>query len=1005
MKRTKQAFNAIFQSIFWLWNLTFLSIVYLGILPVIGIPLIQATVEGIIPLEFSLTLAALIAVPTASTIAGLKYFREQPLQLMRLFYGVEAPLFLLILIRLFLLRELTPASSQIIATVVLCIAAFFIEMQYGYLGNRGDIREGDKLQIQDLHTPIEGTGFFTESAGECEVFSSKNKGDGPPFLSPKIEKPSRSRFLRFLGEKVGAWLQMACHSLMLIVGVWAAVLLMFYALPVAIVSAGWCIAAAVQFFSFAWVKPFLEWYIYGSLSVIWWLPLFLILFGFTCSLFVVMPSLYGFLYIQSGRKILQSFSSQYGKNKAILGSLGVIAAWLAVFAALQQQPQIQALKMLATPAANDTVRQSLLAKSDKIRSGLVNAYLSEYRYLSTAAENNHIYATYKSTLNLPDQAARNLQNSYNYIMSPFLYQGERSDVEKAGKLYGEFFDTEIQKGDREAVKHAVQSTSNREEAKAGLLNVNQEKVWLRSQEVTVKENGDWADVQLYEVYENQTPNLQEVFYYFSLPESATVTGIWLGDTGDLNKRFVFTVSPRGAAQQVYNQQVVERVDPALLEQIGPKQYRLRAFPIPVKRIFTQTDGPKEMHLWLTYKVMRQPQGWAMPNLAEKRNIFWNQNTRRIIAGKEVKYSGKEAKETWLPPFLPAVAQQPLTAQQAILPGGNMVAAKPLADANYSLPQGKKFAVILDTSRSMAAETKQVKHNFEWLKANTAGENAVDLYVASAAGMQPKLVEDVRSFDPQKVTFYGTVQLKDILQQFAQLRGDRSYDAVFLVSDRHSYELSDDRKPKISISAPLWTVHLGGLPPGYDDATLKAIQDSGGGVAADMKEAMQRVATTAASGKSTIGVVDGYVWSYAKTPQSKKTAKSAAVAELKDEGNEGFKPIAARQLIAALSKQKSSNQLRELDAMHAVAKDFKVVTPYSSMIVLVNDAQREQLKQAEAKKDRFDREVESGKEQLSKPNNPLNVSGVPEPEEWLLLGVGAIGLLAVFLRQRRAKMVG
>jgi putative PEP-CTERM system integral membrane protein len=722
-------------------------------------------------------------------------------------------------------------------------------------------------------------------------------------------------------------------------------------------------------------------------------------------LFVVMPSLYGFLYIHSGRKIWQSFAAQYGKNKALIGSLGVIAAWLAIFSALQQQPQVAAMKMLATPPANDTVRQTLLAKSDMIRSGLVNAYLSPYRYLSTVGENNHIYAIYKNSLDLPDGAAQTLQNSYNFLMSPFLYQGSSADVKKAEKLYGEFFDTELQKGDTEAVKHAVQSTSNREEAKAGLLNVNQEKVWLQSQEVTVKENGDWADVQLYEVYKNQTPNLQEVFYYFSLPESAAVTGVWLGDTGDLNKRFVFTVSPRGAAQQVYNQQVVERVDPALLEQIGPKQYRLRAFPIPAKREFIQTGGPTEMHLWLTYKVMRQPQGWAMPVLAEKRNIFWNQNTRRTIAGKEVKYSGKEARETWLPPFLPAVAQQPLTAQQAVLPGGNIISAKPLADANYSLPQGKKFAVILDTSRSMAAQKKEVKETFEWLKANAAGKNAVDLYVASAAGMPPKFVEDVRNLDAAKVTFYGTIQLKDMLQQFAQLRGDKSYDTVFLVSDRHSYELSDDRKPKVSISAPLWTVHLGGLPPGYDDATLKAIQDSGGGVATDMKEAIQRVATTAASGKSTVSVVDGYAWSYAQTPPSKKTAKSAAVAELKDTGNEGFKPIAARQLITALSKQKSSNQLTQLDAMHAVAKNFKVVTPYSSMIVLVNDAQREQLKRAEAKSDRFDREVESGKEQLSKPNNPLNVSGVPEPEEWLLLAVGAIGLLAVFLRQRRAKLIG
>ncbi|MCC3416781.1 MAG: TIGR02921 family PEP-CTERM protein [Microcoleus sp. PH2017_07_MST_O_A] len=953
--KAKQVFDAIFRIVFWVWNLTFLSTVYLGILPYLAIPLIQATIDGIIPLEFSLTLTALIAVPTVFTIVGARRFHKQPLQLMRLFYGVEAPLFLLCLIRLFMLRELNPASSLIIATIVLCIAAFLVEMLYGYFGKQENIED---ISISQ---------------------DARNR---------------KSSSIGFMGNKRSAWIQLGFHSLMLLVGTWAATLLMFYALPVAF-------TLVVGFLSFVWVAPLIDSLKYTSLSIIWWLPLSLILFGLTSSLFVVMPSLYGFLYIQSGRKVFRSFASQYGKNQAIMGSLGVMAAWLAIFAALLQQPQIQAMKILATPPANDTARQTLLAKSDMIRSGLVNAYLSPYRYLSTVGENNHIYEMYKNTFSLPNTAARNVQNSYNFLMSPFLYQGSDSDVKKAEKLYAGFFDTEIQKGDTEAVKHAVQSTSNRQEAKAGLLNVNEEKVWLQSQEVTITEKGDWADIQLYEVYKNQTPNLQEVFYYFSLPESAAVTGVWLGDTGDLKRRFAFSVSPRGAAQQVYNQQVRENVDPALLEQVGPKQYRLRAFPIPAKREFsrTQTNAPTEMNLWLTYKVMRQPQGWAMPVLAEKRNIYWDGNTRRTIAGKQVNYKGKEAKETWLPSFVLAVSRQQAIPRLANFPGENTISAKPLVDANYSLPQGKKFAVILDTSRSMTGKTKEVKETFEWLKANSLKANTVDLYVGSAAGMPPKLVEDLGSFDVGKLTFYGTLQLKDILQQFAQLRADRTYDTVFLVSDRHSYELSDDRKTSVSMPSPLWTVHLGGLPPAYDDGTLKLIQDSGGGVSTDIKEAMQRVATTASSGKSAISVVDGYVWSYAKTP------KSAAVAKITDDENEGFKPIAARQLITALSKEKTSNQLTQLDAMHSLAKTFKVVTPYSSMIVLVNDAQRAQLKAAEAKSDRFERKIESGKEELTKPNNPLNVSGVPEPEEWLLLIVGAIGLLGVFLRQRRAKVIG
>src|SRR5919202_358309 len=93
--KIKQVFDGIFPTIFWVWNLTFLSIVYLGILPILAVPLVMATIDGIIPLEFSLTMAATIAVPTVCTVIGARRFRKQPLELMRWFYGVEAPLLLL----------------------------------------------------------------------------------------------------------------------------------------------------------------------------------------------------------------------------------------------------------------------------------------------------------------------------------------------------------------------------------------------------------------------------------------------------------------------------------------------------------------------------------------------------------------------------------------------------------------------------------------------------------------------------------------------------------------------------------------------------------------------------------------------------------------------------------------------------------------------------------------------------------------------------------------------
>lgn len=920
--KMKRVFDVIFHAIFWIWNLTFLLVVYAGILPVVGMALITATFAGQIKSEFFVTFIALIAVPTVCTVVGGWRFRKQPLQLMRLFYGVEAPLFLLCLIRLFLLRELTPPSTQIVSTIVVCIAAFFLELLYGYIGENESIAT------------------------------------------------TRRRPL--------AWLQMVCHSLMLLVGLYAGVLLLFYALPTAWVVLG-------EFFKFGWVVVLLQMFKWENWGLIWWLPIGFALFCFTSTLFVVMPSALGALYIHSGRRILQAFSSQYGRTRTVVGSVAVVVAWLTIFIS-QQQPQIQAFSLLKSPALTDSSRQALLAKSDVIRSGLLNAYLSSYRYLSTREENNHISAMYRSVFGMSESESQVLQNIYNYLMSPFLYNGSRSDGEKAEKLYAQFFDAPIQRAEQTAIQHALQSTANRDEAKAGLLNINQKKVWLRSQQVTVKPQGDWADVELHEVYENQTPDLQEVFYSFSLPESAVITGLWLGDTEEREKRFPFTVSPRGAAQKVYTEQVRERVDPALIEQVGPRHYRLRAFPVPPKPSVlvgnSSQQRPTEMHLWLTYKVMQQEAGWALPQLGEKRNIFWTNDTKRIYPRIET----KERQEDWLPSFINALGQrQQTTLHQINLPDGYRILAKPLASKDYSLPQGKRFAVILDSSRSMGAHVKELTKTFRWLKESN---NDVDLYMTASAGTRPKRIDDLRRFEVAKMTFFGTIQLKEILQQFTQLRGDTPYDAVLLVTDEGSYELSDDKTAVPKMPAPLWMVHVGGLPPAYDDATLKAIQDSSGGVSTEITEVMQRLATQAALGDSVVSVVDGYAWFMEKVDgQPQGVSKN------------GFAPVAARYLVLGLSKDK--DQLVQLDVMHTVAKSFDIVTPYSSMIVLVNDEQREALKRAEQQRDRFDRKVESGKEQLSKPSNPFSVSAVPEPEEWMLMGMVAIALLLVGSLRKRA----
>ena len=941
----KKILYRLFQAIFLIWNLTFLGFVYLGILPFVGAPLIAATFEGLLPLQFLLTFLGLIAVPTVCTLMGLQQrFIKQPARLIRLFYGVEAPLFLLLSIRLFVLRELTPASGFIIGTLLLCILTFGLELFYGYAQNN---------------------------------------------------------------RAIARW-QLLAHSLVLLIGLYGGCVLLFYTIPTSLVF-------LVGFFSFEWLRVFGEMLAQDPSLLFSWLPITLFLFGLTSSLFLVMPfALTGF-YISSGRKIWREFAAQHGRNKAWLGSVATATAWLLVFLSLQQQPQTQAFQLLESPAETNSDRQELLAKSDLIRDGLVNAYLSSYRYISTWDRNNHIREMYRNVFGLEKANAHVVQYLYNQFLSPLLYRGSRSDSDRAEALYAQFFDEPIQKAERSAIERAIKSTFDRAQVKAGLLDINQEKVWIARQEIAIKERGDWADVELYELYENQTPEPLEAFYSFSLPESAVLTGIWLGESDNRDERFRFRISPRGAAQQVYNDQVRRwrPIDPALLEQVGPRHYRLRVFPIPARLTSQQFGSASErreqpkQHLWLTYKVMRQEEGWPLPQLGEKRNAFWTRKTELIYNGQEL----KRPKDTWLPEFVePAEPESPQSAPDSApqsapqlhevnLPGNYLVLAKPLAAENYSLPQGERFAIILDTSRSMAANSDAVRESLTWLQEVFAGKNDVDLYVTTAAGTGQQRIDNIADFNSKQIVFYGGLQFQEMLQQFQQLRGNTSYDAILLVTDRGSYELSDDSKKLPAMPAPLWMVHLGGLPQAYDDATLKVIQDSRGGVSTNLPEALRRLATQADLDESVVSVVDGYAWFVEGRKTPDLASLQAELAAVPQSEIAGFAPLAARQWILALTKDVDSSQLADMDAIHAIAKRYEIVSPYSSAIVLVNDEQRQALKEAEEKDDRFEREVEDGKEELSQPNDPFSVP-VPEPKVWFG-SIGAIVFLIV-LKRKRAK---
>jgi len=514
------------------------------------------------------------------------------------------------------------------------------------------------------------------------------------------------------------------------------------------------------------------------------------------------------------------------------------------------------------------------------------------------------------------------------------------------------------------------------------------------------------------VYQNRTTQRQEVIYYFSLPESAVVTGLWLGNEPDREQAFAYQVAPRGAAQALYRNEIRYNRDPALVEQIGPRQYRLRAFPIEPQSWSNDSrerrPGP-DLHVWMTYRTVALDGAWPMPRLAEKRNVYWDARTVRLVNGNRVLSGG----DAWLPEALQA--SQPVVAapHRVDFAGGQTVLVRPAADFKTpALPDNLRLAVVLDRSFSMRQWAGDVKTALASLKQIVRSGPEPDLFLtASKYRGEGSARVGLASLDPETVFYFGGQNAAELLTQFEELRGGEKYDAILVLTDHTGYELGQGDLQVQVPDAPVWVVHLGsGFPLGYDDPTQDAIQASGGGVAASVEEALARYAA-GREAPGQVDLLDGYVWQTLPTYEVSSAAEDFPLGLDPAAGEPGFAALAARRVILSeMAKNHDRlDRLPTLDQLHKLAVEQGIVTPYSSMLVLVNKQQQRLLDQLSGRADRYQRELENTGDTTQA--NPFAVTGVPEPEEWLLIALAGMLLaytawrkLIVEKRQAQARVV-
>ena len=125
--------------LFWSWNLIFLAFMALGFAPQVLPSLIDSVRISQSPPEFLLYAVVLTLIPLASVLLALTVLRREPGKLLVLGYGVEGPLMLILALRFFVVREATAAVTLMLVLASLGMATLLWQLLDRKIDERGPL--------------------------------------------------------------------------------------------------------------------------------------------------------------------------------------------------------------------------------------------------------------------------------------------------------------------------------------------------------------------------------------------------------------------------------------------------------------------------------------------------------------------------------------------------------------------------------------------------------------------------------------------------------------------------------------------------------------------------------------------------------------------------------------------------------------------------------------------------------------------------------------------------
>lgn len=679
--------------------------------------------------------------------------------------------------------------------------------------------------------------------------------------------------------------------------------------------------------------------------------LFTVLIGGIYLLIVVflllLPFIAAFLAYKSYLKLRTYVTQHWNYNFTSGLTFASLTIFALIFIGVSYQPNYDYYidKLVQISEVNSfeqrqEIAQEMLAEEGKVRRILDDAQNIQQRYLF-AKDDDFLKRDYERELGLDPGLAELIQETFEVLAYPFVYQGSRSKTHQARTNFKYLFGE-----DRDQYKPPTRT--------------NRVTVDSRKVEVVTDYEKMLATISIDETYSNSSFREEEVIYEFFIDGTTVMHDLKLGP--DLE--FEGIVAPSGAARRLYDQEVRRTKDPALLEQLGPKQYRLSVFPVPGKNDMTTLDG-KSQRVKFSYTVALTPEGYPLPQYSKEDNVKSVENFSLVVDGEQIstnkneKVAVNDEIEAAAVKLCQADTQIQTRTNLGIGTGYLTTAAncdKPEEQNLFSGINGKKIAILQDVSYQNR-NNRQDKQLLDYFKQNEAllANNQFDLYQYNDLLSGSKTLLSGNYQELFDAVYFGSSNLNSILEE---LKLD--YDLIFLLSGAENYQITISEHQLLS---PVYIVHTQEVLP-YNSSLAAALWHVGGNVFSSWTAAKQqagiKLAAETLDGNRQLLKNDRFF----KFELDQSTAQfsnelQAIMAQDADPADEvilrldielitnpadPLSYLIAQGYIEQQYQKLGSSipELADLDILQELSKQAGIVSPYSSYIALVNQRQLDDL---------------------------------------------------------------